>query len=70
MTIEADPSRRAAVLSASTQVLAGALAPFGAAMLVRGNDVHGVLFFGSGILLAGLAIFGLLHAFRLRHATA
>jgi len=70
MTIEADPSRRAAVLSASTQVLAGALAPFGAAMLVRGSDVHGVLFFGSGILLIGLAIFGLLHMFRLRHATA
>jgi hypothetical protein len=69
MTIEADPSRRAAVLSASTQVLAGSLAPFCAAMLVRGTDVHNVLFFGSAILLIGLAIFGLLHAFRIRHVT-
>jgi hypothetical protein len=70
MTIEADPSRRAAVLSASTQVLAGALAPFCAALLVRGNDVHGVLFFGSAILLVGLAIFGLLHALTRRLALA
>jgi hypothetical protein len=68
MTIEADPSRRAAVLSASTQVLAGALAPFCAAMLVRGNDVRGVLFFGSAILLIGLAIFALLHALTRRLA--
>jgi hypothetical protein len=68
MTIEADPSRRAAVLSASTQVMAGAIAPFCAAMLVRDSDVHGVLFFAAFILLTGLAIFVGLHALNRRAA--
>lgn len=68
MTIEADPSRRAAVLSASTQVVAGSVAPFTAAMLVRGTDVHNVLIFGAFILLTGLAIFVGLQALNRRAA--
>jgi hypothetical protein len=70
MTIEADPSRRAAVLSASTQVLAGAIAPFCAAVLVHGSNVRGVLYFGGAILLVGLAVFAALHLFSARERAA
>ena len=61
MTIEADPSRRAAVLSGSTQVLASALGPFAASFVVADNDVHGAIFLGVGSLFAGLALVAMLH---------
>ncbi len=61
MTIEADPSRRAAVQSASAQVLASALGPLCAAFLVGEKDVRGVLFLGAALVLAGLAIIAGLH---------
>jgi hypothetical protein len=61
MTIEADPSRRAAVLSGSTQVLAGALGPFAASFVVADDDVHGAIVLGSITLLAGLALIAGLH---------
>ncbi|MBS0470082.1 MAG: hypothetical protein JSR60_03340 [Proteobacteria bacterium] len=61
MTIEADPSRRAAVLSGSTQVLAGALGPFAASFVVADNDVHGSIALGSVTLLVGLALIAGLH---------
>jgi hypothetical protein len=61
MTIEADPSRRAAVLSGSTQVLAGALGPFAASFVVADDDVHGAIFLGTASLFAGLALIAVLH---------
>jgi len=70
MTIEADPSRRAAVLSAGTQVLAGALAPFAAALLVSDRNAHGSLAIGVATLFAGLAVIGWLHAMALREHAA
>jgi len=61
MTIEADPSRRAAVLGGSTQVLAGALGPFAASFVVADDDVHGVILLGTVSLFAGLALIAGLH---------
>jgi hypothetical protein len=61
MTIEADPTRRAAVLSGSTQVLAGALGPFAASRVVADNDVHGAITLGGISLIAGLALIAGLH---------
>jgi hypothetical protein len=61
MTIEADPSRRAAVLSGSTQVLAGALGPFAASFVVADEDVHGAIVLGTITLAIGLALIALLH---------
>jgi predicted MFS family arabinose efflux permease len=56
MTIEADPSRRAAVQSGAVQVLAGALGPFLASLVVTDRSAHGVLVLGAVLLLAGLTV--------------
>jgi hypothetical protein len=61
MTVEADPSRRAAAQSGPVQLLAGAFGPFAAALVVRGRDASGVLVLGAGLLLAGLALIVLVH---------
>jgi predicted MFS family arabinose efflux permease len=61
MTIQADPSRKAAVLSGSTQVLAGALGPFAASQVVADNAVRGAVTLGIVSLVAGLALIGVLH---------
>jgi hypothetical protein len=61
MTIEADPSRRAAVQSGAAQLLSGALGPLLASFMVGDRDVHGALWLGVGLLLAGLALSGALH---------
>ncbi|HXC57441.1 MAG TPA: hypothetical protein VNU97_19235 [Rhizomicrobium sp.] len=61
MTIQADPSRRAAVLGGSTQVLASALGPFAASFVVADNDVHGAITLGTIALFAGLALVAGLH---------
>ncbi len=54
-TIEADPSRRAALQSGAAQLLGGALGPLLASRVVGDRDVHGVLWLAAGLLLAGLA---------------
>jgi hypothetical protein len=54
-TIEADPSRRAALQSGAAQVLGGALGPWLASWVVSDRDVRGVLWLGAGLMLAGLA---------------
>lgn len=56
MTIEADPSRRAAVQSGAVQVLAGALGPFLASLVVRDHDAHRVLLLGAALLGLGLTV--------------
>jgi hypothetical protein len=61
MTIEADPSRRTAVLGGSTQVLAGALGPFAASFVVVDDNVHGAILIGTIALFAGLALIAGLH---------
>jgi predicted MFS family arabinose efflux permease len=61
MTIEADPSRRAAVQSGAAQLIGGAMGPLLASRLVSDQDVHGTLWLGAGMLLAGLAIVAWLH---------
>jgi hypothetical protein len=66
MTIEADPTRRAAMQSGAVQLLAGALGPLLAAFVVSEHDAHGVLILAGVLLLAGLAVASALH----RHAHA
>ncbi len=54
-TIEADPSRRAALQSGAAQLLGGALGPLLASFVVDDRDVHGALWLGGAMLLVGLA---------------
>ena len=61
MTIEADPSRRAAVQSGGAQLLGGALGPWLASLLVGDRDVHAVLWLGAGLMLPALAVVAWLH---------
>jgi predicted MFS family arabinose efflux permease len=61
MTIDADPSRRAAVQSGAAQLIGGAMGPLLASQVVSDANVHGVLWLGAGLLLAGLAIVAWLH---------
>jgi predicted MFS family arabinose efflux permease len=61
MTIEADPSRRAAVQSGAAQLLGGALGPLLASQVVSDRNVHGALYLGAGLLLTGLAVIAYLH---------
>ena len=61
MLIEADPSRRAAVLGGGAQVVAGALGPLSASFVVSNTDVHGALYLGAGFLLAGLVMMAGMH---------
>ncbi|HWD29202.1 MAG TPA: hypothetical protein VG387_18655 [Rhizomicrobium sp.] len=70
MLIEADPSRKAAVMGGATQVLAGALGPLATALIVSDNDVHGAILLGAGSLVFGLALIASLHftATRNNHA--
>lgn len=66
MMIEADPSRRAAVLGGGAQVLAGAMGPLFASFLVSERGVHGTLFLGAGLLVSGLLMMAGMHVAALR----
>ncbi len=61
MIIEADPSRRAAMQSAGAQALGGGAGPLMAALIVGDRDVHGVLWMGASLLVAGFAVIAWLH---------
>jgi hypothetical protein len=61
MTIEADPSRRAAMQSGAVQLLAGALGPLLASLAVSDRNVHGVLILALVLQLGGLAVATVLH---------
>ena len=61
MTIEADPSRRAAVQSGGAQVLAGALGPFLTSFVVGDRDVHGAILLSSVGIIIGIAMIAALH---------
>lgn len=54
-TIDADPSRRAALQSGAAQLLGGAIGPYLASFLVTNTDVRAVLWLGAGLMLTGLA---------------
>jgi hypothetical protein len=56
MTIEADPSRRAALQIGAVQVLGAAAGPLMASLLVSEARVRTVLWLGAGMALASLAI--------------
>jgi hypothetical protein len=56
MLIEADPSRRAAMMGGGAQVLAGALGPLASSQLVSRSNVDPVLWLAASLLLCGLAI--------------
>lgn len=66
MAIEADPSRRAAVLIGGAQLIGGGLGPSMAAQLVSESDARGVLVFGAVCLAGALAIASILHVSRRR----
>jgi hypothetical protein len=53
-TIDADPSRRAALQSGAAQLLGGAVGPLVASLVVSDAEVRGSLWLGVAILLAGL----------------
>jgi hypothetical protein len=66
MTIEADPTLRAAMQSAGAQVLGGAIGPLFASFVVGDRNVHGAVFLGIALLLTGIAIVTGLHLFAIR----
>jgi hypothetical protein len=66
MTIEADPSRRTAMQSGATQLLAGALGPLLASFVVDQREVFGVILLGAGLIIGGLALMTVLHVMALR----
>lgn len=55
MTIDADPSRRAAMQSGAAQLLGAALGPLLASQVVGERDVRGVLWLAAGLLAAGFS---------------
>jgi hypothetical protein len=70
MTIEADPSRRAAVQSAGAQLLAAAFGPFLSSQIVSDANVHGSLFLGGVLLAIGLSMIVALHVIAVRERIA
>jgi hypothetical protein len=61
MTVEADPTRRAAMQSGAIQLLAGAVGPLLASFTVTNHNVHGVLVLAVVLQGAGLAVATTLH---------
>lgn len=55
MTIAADRTRRAALQTGAAQLLGGALGPLVASQVVSAQDVRGVLWVGTVLMLLGLA---------------
>lgn len=70
MTIDADPSRRAVIQTGAAQVLAAALGPFLASLVVSDNNVRGALIFGGILLAVGIAVISGVHAMGRRAAAA
>ena len=70
MTIEADPSRRAAMQSGAVQLLAGAFGPLLASFAVTERNVHGALIMAAALQATGLAVATVLHQTRKAPAAA
>ncbi len=56
MTIDADPSRRAAMQSGAAQLLGGAMGPWLASLVVSDSNVRGSLMLAAALLVCGLAV--------------
>ncbi|MDB5443621.1 MAG: hypothetical protein JWP73_1997 [Phenylobacterium sp.] len=67
MVIEADPSRRGAVLLGGAQLLGGSLGPLMASLVVTEADARGALVFGAVCLVAGFGLAAGLHLRPARH---
>lgn len=61
MTVDADPSRRAAMQSGAVQLLAGAFGPLLASLAVSDRNVHGALILAVALQGTGLAVATVLH---------
>ncbi len=70
MVIEADPTRRAAVLIGGAQVLGASFGPFFASMLVTDTDARGAIWFGGACLVVAVVLAFGLHQIRPRAAVA
>ncbi len=68
MVIEADPTRRAAVLIGGAQVLGGSFGPFFASLLVSDTDARGAILFGGACLVIAVVLAFGLHQFKARKA--
>jgi len=66
MTIEADPTRRAALLIGGAQLVGGSLGPLFASLFVTDTDARGALAFATACVIAAGAIVLGLHATRQR----
>lgn len=64
LTIEADPTRRAALLIGGAQLVGGSLGPLLASFFVTDADARGVLTFSASSVIAALAIILVLHVTR------
>lgn len=69
MVIEADPTRRAAVLVAGAELLGASLGPLLASFVVTDIDARGVLAFGAAALVLSIAIVLSLHRQQARAAS-
>ncbi len=70
MVIEADPTRRAAVLIGGAQVLGGSFGPFFASLLVSDTDARGAILFGGACLVIAVVLAFGLHQFKARKGAA
>lgn len=70
MVIEADPTRRAAMLLSGAQLLGGSLGPLIASLVVSDDDARGAVAFGAAALILAVAIVAGLHLRPTRHAAA
>jgi hypothetical protein len=70
MTVEADPSRRAAMQSGAVQLMAGAAGPLLAGLSVREHEIRGVLVLALVLQLVGLAVATALHRITAAEAKA
>jgi hypothetical protein len=61
MVIEADPTRRAAMLLAGAQLMGGSLGPLMASLVVTDADARGAIAFGAAGLVLAMAIVTALH---------
>ncbi len=61
MSIEADPSRRAAVQGGAAELLGLAAGPLLASRVVSEHDVHGALLLGACLVVLGVFIMAMLH---------
>jgi len=70
MTVEADPSRRAAMQSGAVQLLAGAFGPLLASLVVSDGKVRGVLILAAVLQGVGLTVATMLHRLARRESSA